>query len=168
MALSMYEASVPLFARGLDQLVHVLSKGFEHAKSQGIEPGKLVEARLAPDMLNLAGQVQRASDTAKGAIARLAGIEMPSYPDEEKTFDELIGRCAKTRDFVQGVDGQHFKGSGDREIVLKVRDRELRFSGQAYLLHYAIPNFYFHVTTAYDVLRNQGVPVGKRDYLGRF
>lgn len=168
MALSMYEASVPVFARGLEQLAHVLSKGFEHAKSQGIEPGKLIESRLAPDMFNLAGQVQRASDAAKACIARLAGIETPSFADEEQSFEQLIERCAKTRDFVRGVDGQLFKGSGEREIVLKVRDRELRFSGETYLLHYAVPNFYFHVTTAYDVLRNQGVPVGKRDYLGKF
>jgi len=167
MALSMYEASVPVFTRGLGQLAHVLSKGQEHAKSAGTDPAQLVEARLAPDMFTLAGQVQRASDAAKAGIARIAGIETPSFADEEKGFDELIARCAKTTDFIEGVDTQHFKGSGEREIVLKVRGHELKFTGQRYLLQYAIPNFFFHVTTAYAILRNQGVPVGKLDYLGR-
>src|SRR6187549_1808666 len=104
MALSMYEASAPVLARGLDQLAHVLSKGAEHAKSQGMEPGKLIEARLAPDMFNLASQVQRASDAAKGCVARLAGIDVPGMADDEKSFEDLMARCAKTRDFVQGVD----------------------------------------------------------------
>lgn len=167
MAISLYDASVPVFIRGLDQLTHVLGKGLAHAQAQGLEPATLVQARLAPDMLTLAGQVQRASDASKLAAARLGGITAPSFPDTESTYDELLTRVAKTRDFLAGVDRAAIDGQESREVRLKVGDGEIVFDAQRYLLQFAIPNFFFHVTTAYDVLRHVGVPVGKRDYLGR-
>jgi len=167
MALSMYEISVPVILRGLGQLEHVLGKGLAHAKEQGIEPGRLVEARLAPDMLTLAGQVQRASDTAKATIARITGAEAPSMPDDETTFEQLVARSEKTRAFVQGVERALFDTAAERVVEMKLGGNVMSFSGQQYLLGFGLPNFYFHVTTAYDILRHQGVPLGKRDYLGK-
>jgi len=167
MALSMYEISVPVIVRGLGQLEHVLAKGLAHAKEKGTEPGLLVEARLAPDMLTLAGQVQRASDTAKATIARITGAEAPAFADEETTIEQLIARSEKTRAFVQGVDRALFDTAAERVVEMKLGGNVVKFSGQQYLLQFGLPNFFFHITTAYDVLRNQGVPVGKRDYLGK-
>ena len=167
MAISLYDASVPVFIRGLDQLTHILGKGLAHAQAKGLDPATLVQARLAPDMLTLAGQVQRASDASKLAAARLGGMTAPSFPDTESTYDELLARVAKTRDFLVGVDRATIDGQESREVRLKVGDGEIVFDAQRYLLQFAIPNFFFHVTTAYDVLRHVGVPVGKRDYLGR-
>jgi hypothetical protein len=167
MALSMYDVSVPLIVRGLTQLEHFLAKGAAHAKANDIDPGQLVQARLAPDMLTLAGQVQRASDTAKATIARITGAEAPSFADEESTFDQLIARSEKTRAYVQGVDRALFDTAAEREVEMKLGGKVYQFTGQQYLLGFGLPNFYFHITTAYDVLRNQGVPVGKRDYLGK-
>ncbi len=166
MALSMYEISVPQIVRGLTQLEHILAKGAAHAKEKDLDPGQLVQARLAPDMLTLAGQVQRASDTAKATIARITGAEAPAFPDEEGTFDQLIARSEKTRAFVQGVDRALFDTSAERVVEMKLGGNMYQFSGQQYLLAFGLPNFYFHITTAYDVLRNQGVPIGKRDFLG--
>lgn len=167
MALSMYEISVPVILRGLQQLEHVLAKGIEHAKSGDADPNKYVEARLAPDMLTLAGQVQRASDTAKATIARITGAQAPSLPDEETTMEQLIERSAKTRAFIESVDRALFDTAAERAVEMKLGGNVVQFTGQDYLLKFGLPNFYFHVTTAYDVLRNQGVPVGKRDYLGK-
>ena len=167
MALSLYDASVSVFIRGLDQLTHVLGKGLEHAQAQGLDTATLVNARLAPDMLTLAGQVQRASDVAKLAAARIGGFTAPSFADTETTYDELLARVAKTRDFLAGVDRASIEGQESREVRLKVGEGEIVFDAQRYLLQFAIPNFFFHVTTAYDVLRHLGVPVGKRDFLGR-
>ncbi|MBS0430310.1 MAG: DUF1993 domain-containing protein [Proteobacteria bacterium] len=167
MSISLYDASVPVFIRGLDQLTHVLGKGLAHAQTQGLDPATLVQARLAPDMLTLAGQVQRASDASKLAAARIGGLTAPSFADTESTYDELLARVAKTRDFLAGVDRAAIDGQESREVRLKVGDSEIVFDAQRYLLQFAIPNFFFHVTTAYDVLRHVGVPVGKRDYLGR-
>jgi len=166
MALSMYEASVPLFLRGLDQLTHVLGKGAAHAQSGGVDPATLVQARLAPDMFTLAGQVQRASDTAKASIARLSGVAAPAMADDEASFDDLLQRCAKTRAYIAGVAPDAFKGSGERVIEMKMPGRAVTFNGQAYLLQFGIPNFFFHLTTAYDILRQQGVPLSKLDYIG--
>ena len=166
MAISLYDASVPVFIRGLDQLTHVLNKGLAHAQAQGLDTATLVNARLAPDMLTLAGQVQRASDASKLAAARLGGMTAPSFADTESTYDELLQRIAKTRDFLASVDRAAIDGQEAREVRLKVGDGEIVFDAQRYLLQFAIPNFFFHVTTAYDVLRHVGVPVGKRDYLG--
>ena len=161
MPLSMYQASVPLLVRGLDTLSAVLKKGEAHP-----EAAALVEARLAPDMFTLAGQVQRASDTAKGCAARLAGIDNPSFPDTETTFAQLQERIAKTVAFLQGVKPAQIDGSEDKAIAFKAGPYMLNFTGASYLLEFVVPNFYFHVTTAYDILRHKGVPVGKMDYLG--
>ena len=167
MALSMYEISVPVILRGLGQLEHVLAKGIAHARESNADPDRYVQARLAPDMLTLAGQVQRASDTAKATIARITGVEAPSFPDEESTMEQLIARSGKTRAFVDGVDRALFDTAAEREVEMKLGGHVVKFAGQQYLLQFGLPNFFFHVTTAYDVLRNQGVPIGKRDYLGR-
>lgn len=168
MALSLYDISVPVFLRGLGQLSHVLDKGLAHAEAAGIDPASLVEARLAPDMFTLAGQVQGASDAAKLGAARLAGITAPSFPDTEATYAELQARVAKTIDFLGSVDRAAIDGAGDREVTMKVRGNELKFTAERYLLQFALPNFFFHVTTAYGVLRHSGVALGKLDYLGRF
>lgn len=167
MALSMYEISVPVILRGLGQLEHVLAKGIAHARETGVDPNRYVECRLAPDMLTLAGQVQRASDTAKATIARITGAEAPSFPDEESTMEQLIARSGKTRTFIDGVDRKLFDTAAEREVEIKLGGNMMKFAGQTYLLQFGLPNFFFHVTTAYDILRNQGVPIGKRDFLGK-
>ena len=161
MPLSMYQASVPLLVRGLNNLSAVLKKGEAHP-----DAAALVEARLAPDMFTLAGQVQRASDTAKGCAARLAGIDNPSFPDTETTFAQLQERIARTVDFLQGVKPEQIDGSEDKAISFKAGPYMLNFTGASYLRTFVMPNFYFHVTTAYDILRHKGVRVGKMDYLG--
>jgi hypothetical protein len=168
MALSLYDISIPVFIRGLGQLSHLLDKGLAHAQASGIDAATLVDARLAPDMLTLAGQIQRASDASKLGAARLAAITAPSFPDTEKTWDELQARIAKTIDFLSSVDRTQIDGFEERSVSMKVGGNELEFTSQRYLLQFALPNFFFHVTTAYDVLRHSGVPIGKRDYLGRF
>ncbi|MET3440017.1 hypothetical protein ABIC94_000763 [Variovorax paradoxus] len=168
MALSMYDLSVPVFSRGLGQLTHLLEKSLAHAKANDIDPGVLVDARLAPDMLTLAGQIQRASDASKLGVARIAGITAPSFPDEEKTYDELLARIVKTQDFLASVDRALIDGQEERPVTIKAREGEERFTAQRYLLQFALPNFFFHVTTAYGVLRHKGMPIGKMDYLGRF
>lgn len=168
MALSLYDISVPVFLRGLGQLSHVLDKGLAHAQASGLDPATLVNARLAPDMFTLAGQVQSASDASKLGTARLAGITAPSFPDTEASYAELQARVAKTIDFLGSVDRALIDGAGDREVTMKVRGNELKFTAERYLLQFALPNFFFHVTTAYGVLRHSGVALGKLDYLGRF
>jgi hypothetical protein len=168
MALSLYDISIPVFIRGLGQLSHLLDKGLAHAQATGIDSAVLVDARLAPDMLTLAGQIQRASDASKLGVARLAAITAPSFPDTEQTWDELQARIAKTIDFLNSVDRAQIDGFEERPVSMKVGSNELDFTGQRYLLQFALPNFFFHVTTAYGVLRHSGVPIGKRDYLGRF
>ena len=168
MALSMYDISVPVFTRGLGQLTHLFDKSLAHAKANGIDTATLVDARLAPDMLTLAGQIQRASDASKLGAARIAGIAAPSFPDEEKTWDDLVARIAKTQDFLATVDRSLIDGHEDRPVTIKTREGEATFTAQRYLLQFALPNFFFHVTTAYGVLRHSGMPIGKLDYLGKF
>lgn len=168
MALSMYDASVPVFSRALGQLSHLLDKGLAHAQAQGTDPSVLVNARLAPDMFVLAGQVQVASDAAKLGAARIAGIAAPSFPDTETSFAELQARVAGTIEFLQGVDRSLIDGQEERPVTMKVAGHELNFTAQRYLLQFALPNFFFHVTTAYAILRHSGVAIGKRDYLGRY
>jgi hypothetical protein len=167
MTLSMYQASVPVFLRGLENLAAILAKGAAHAEAKKIDPSVFINARLAPDMLALARQVQIASDAAKGCTARLAAAEVPSYPDTETTFPELQARIAKTIDFVKGFTAQRIDGSEERSVTLKIRGEDMKFRGQDYLFKLALPNFYFHVTTTYDILRHNGVELGKMDYLGR-
>ena len=167
MALSFYDISVPVFLRGLGQLSHLLDKGLAHAQAAGLDPTVLVDARLAPDMFTLAGQIQRASDTAKGCAARLAGIDNPSFADTETTFAQLQERIGKTVAFLQGVTPGEIDGSEDKPISFKAGPYVLNFTGASYLFTFVVPNFYFHVTTAYDILRHHGVELGKPDYLGK-
>ncbi|GLK84048.1 DUF1993 domain-containing protein [Ancylobacter defluvii] len=166
MSLSIFEASVPVFLRAFDNFSAILEKGETFAQVKGIDPGTLVEARLAPDMLSLAGQVQRASDTAKFCAARLTATEGPSFEDNEASFAELHQRIAKTVAYLKGFDASKFEGAENRQIVLKRRQGEVTLDGRGYLFTFALPNFFFHVTTGYDVLRHKGVPVGKSDFLG--
>ncbi|MCM2319489.1 MAG: DUF1993 domain-containing protein [Pseudomonas sp.] len=166
MSLSMYQASIPVLIRGLDNLAAILAKAAADAAARKIAPEVFLNARLAPDMLPLVRQVQIVSDTAKGCAARLAGIEVPSYADTEASFDELQERLAKTVTFLKGVAPEQIDGSEERAIVLKAHDQEIHFSGRTYLLGFVLPNFYFHLTTAYGILRHNGVEIGKKDYLG--
>ncbi|WP_342247005.1 DUF1993 domain-containing protein [Pseudomonas sp. OTU5201] len=166
MSLSMYEASIPVLARMLGNLSNILKKAEANALARGIDPKVFIESRLAPDMYALARQVQIASDMAKGCAARLANVEVPSWADSETTFEELQARIAKTQAFIEGIDAAQLEGSESRTVVLKMRSGEISFSGRDYLLGFALPNFYFHITTTYAILRHNGVDVGKMDYLG--
>ncbi len=166
MSLSMYQASAPRFVNTLNNLSAILDKGAAHATALKIDPTVLTAARLYPDMFPLSRQVQIACDTAKGAVARLAGVPIPSHEDTERTFDELKARVAKTVDFVQGVLPGQIDGTEGRDVTLKLGQREVTWKGAQYLFGFALPNFYFHVTAAYAILRHNGVPVGKQDYIG--
>ena len=166
MTISMYQASAPRFANTLKNLSAILDKAQAYADAEKIDPRVLTAARLFPDMFPMSRQVQSACDTAKGAVARLAGVEIPVHEDTEQTFEELKARIAKTIAFVNSVKPAQVDGGEDREVVLKFRSGEVKFKGMQYLLGHALPNFYFHVTTAYDILRHNGVEVGKRDYIG--
>ncbi len=166
MTLSMYEASVPVFIHGLDNLAAVLRKGEAHAQSANLDPASLLQMRLAPDMHPLLKQVQIATDLAKGPAARLAGVERPSFEDSEVSFDDLYARIDKTIAYLKSLDAGQIDGSEERNIELNLRGHEVKFRGQPYLLYFALPNFYFHLTTAYGILRLAGVPLGKSDYVG--
>jgi hypothetical protein len=168
MSLSMYQISVPVFIRGLRVLATLLDKAASHAQAAGIDPALLVAARLAPDMFNLAGQVQRTSDTSKLAIERLTGVPSPRMEDNETTFAELGARIAKTIEYLESIDPPKLDGTETRTVTLAFGEFKQSFTGEAYLLTFSLPNFFFHVTTAYDILRNNGVPVGKLDYLGPY
>ena len=164
--LSMYDASIPPLKRALSNLSHILKKGEEHADAKKIEHSVLLNARLFPDMFPLSQQVQIATDMSKGAAARLAGLEVPSYEDNETTFEQLQARIAKTIAFIDSVQPAQLEGAETREITINVRKMELKFTGQSYLLAWVNPNVYFHVTTAYNILRHNGVELGKPDFLG--
>ena len=166
MPLSMYHASVPVFLQMLTALSAVLAKAEAQCRSEGRDPAELVRARLAPDMFPLSRQVQIATDHAKGAAARLSGREVPKFEDNEASFEDLKDRIAKTITFVSSVEVGEIEGSEDREVTLTLRGQPRTFSGQQYLLHLALPNFYFHVTTAYGILRQNGIALGKTDFLG--
>ena len=168
MALSMHQASVPVFIHALRNLDALLDKAEAHVAAKKIEPSVLLGWRLAPDMRPLTSQIQLASDNSKGPAARLAGIERPAFEDNESTFADLHARIAKTIAFLESIDAAKLDGAESRTVVLTVRGEELRFRGDAYLLHFALPNFFFHVTTAYAILRHAGVEIGKLDYLGPF
>lgn len=165
---SIYQASVPVFIRGLSVLATLLEKGAAHAAANGIDPAELVNARLAPDMYPLSGQVQRASDASKFAVQRLSQVESPRFPDEETTFEQLRQRVADTIAYLRSVPADKLDGAEDRRITLSFGEFKPEFQGDAYLLTFALPNFYFHITTAYDILRHAGVPIGKLDYLGPY
>lgn len=166
MAISMYDASVPRFAAMLKNLSAILDKAEAHAAARKIDPLNFTQARLFPDMLPFARQVQIACDTAKGAAARLSGVDNPKHEDTEKTFAELKARIDKTLAFIEGVRREQIDGSEGREVVLQQRAGEVRYKGQQYLLGHAWPNFYFHLTTAYALLRHGGVELGKKDFIG--
>ena len=166
MSLSLFSMSVPVFVKTLGNLSAILDKAAAHAEAKKIDPAVLLNARLFPDMFPLLKQVQLASDFAKGASARLVGQDPPKYEDTEKTVGELKARIARTIEFVQSLDAGRFDGAETREITLKIRDSEQKFSGLVYLCHVALPNFFFHATTAYDILRHNGVELGKRDFIG--
>jgi uncharacterized protein len=166
MKISMYQASAPRFVNMLTNLSGILDKAQAHAEAKKIDPAALTNDRLFPDMLPMKRQVQIACDTAKGAVARLAGVEVPKHEDTEQTFAELKARIAKTIDFIKTVPPAQLEGAEDSNIHLRLGSREVDYTGIQYLLGHALPNFYFHVTTAYDILRHNGVELGKRDYIG--
>jgi uncharacterized protein len=168
MTLSMYQASVPVFVRTLTNLSAILDKAVHHAAQRKIEPSVLLGTRLFPDMFPLLRQVQLTSDFAKGTAARLAGAEVPKFPDTETSFEDLKARIARTIDFVKSFKPGQIDGSEEREITIPIGGQPHSFKGQAYLLHQAMPNFYFHATATYAILRHCGVEVGKRDFLGPF
>ncbi len=166
MTLSMFEAAVPPLARSLSNLSSVLAKAAAHAESKGIDPAVLLQARLYPDMFPLVRQVQIATDIARRGLARLAGVESTAMADNEASFEELIGRIETTLASLGGFLPEQIDGSETKPIELTIRSETLRFSGQSFLLFFVLPNVYFHVTTAYDILRHNGVELGKRDFLG--
>ena len=166
MTVSIYTASTPLLSHMLQALSNVLGKAATNAAERKIDPSVFVNARLAPDMLALARQVMIATDMSKAGIARLAGVENPKYEDNETTIEELQARIAKTIAFMQSIPESAIAGTDAKEITFKAWPRDMSFSGADYLLKWVIPNMMFHVTTAYDILRHNGVPVGKRDFLG--
>jgi hypothetical protein len=164
--ISLYQISVPVFSQRLQALSALLAKGEANAAERKIDPQVLLTARLAPDMFALTRQVQIATDHAKGASSRLAGREVPKYDDNEASFADLQARIGKTIGHLNSFSAADIDGSEDRTIELKLGQREISMAGLQYLQSVAMPNFYFHITTAYDILRHNGVPVGKRDFLG--
>ncbi|BCG63198.1 MAG: hypothetical protein methR_P0892 [Methyloprofundus sp.] len=168
MSLTMYQASIPSFLRMLDNLSLILDKAAAHAEAKKIAPSIFVNGRLSPDMFPLSRQVQIATDMIKGCAARLASIEVPSYVDNETTFTELQARISKTKAFLQSVSAEQLDGSETRQITVRFGSRELNFLGQAYLFDFVIPNYHFHLTTTYAILRHYGVDVGKKDYTGKY
>ena len=166
MTISMYQASVPRFVNILGNLSNILDKAQVHVDAKKLDIATLTTYRLFPDMLPMTKQVQLACDAAKGVVARLAGVEIPAYEDNEKTLADLKARIAKTIAFIQTVTPGQIDGTEDKAIVTKRGDKETHYKGMQFLLGHALPNFYFHVTTTYNILRHNGVEIGKRDYLG--
>jgi hypothetical protein len=167
MSLSMHAASVETFDHMLRALIHVIAKAKAHCEAKKIDPEALTQARLFPDMFPFWRQACLASDFAKGAVSRLAGVEVPSWEDKERNFDELTQRIEKTRDYIKTFSPEKLADAAARSITLKIGGQDMTMTGDVYLLRMAVPNFFFHVTTAYDILRHNGVEVGKRDYMGR-
>ncbi len=163
---NLYDISIPPFIKSLEAMAAFLKKARAHAHAQGWEESELIEARLYPDMGPLTAQIQRATDSAKFVAVRVGGVENASFPDEEKSFEDLAERIAKTIAFLRAAPREGFDGKEEAEVILTTPSRSVTFTGQDYLTNFAIPNFYFHVTTAYAILRMKGVPVGKLDYLG--
>ncbi len=166
MAITLYDLTVPVFLRGLGVMSGVLEKGRTHAEEAGMDPAELVQARLAPDMLTLAGQVQRATDTAKFAVVRIGGVENVRFADEEKSFAELQSRLSRTREFLQAVPRAAIDEKEASMIEAKIGPNPITIGAVDYAQKFAVPNFYFHVTTAYDILRARGVELSKSDYIG--
>jgi hypothetical protein len=164
----MSQASVVIYTQQLNQLLGLIDKAVEHCRTKGVNPSELIGAQLAPDMFPFSRQVQIATDQAKGATARLSGREIPKFEDNETTFDELKARIKKTLDFIKGVPAAEIDGSEEKDVTLTIGGQPRTLKGQRYLVHNSLPNFFFHVTTAYDILRHKGVEIGKRDYLGAY
>jgi hypothetical protein len=167
MAFSTYDLTVPPLIRGFDVLTSYLDKAAAYADENKIDSSVLINARLAPDMQPLSAQVQRASDNAKGAIVRLTGVPTPSFPDTETTFDELKARIANTVALLKELTPAQFEGSESRIVEMRFRGGMHKLSGETYLLQVLLPNFWFHVTTAHDILRHNGLKIGKSDYFGK-
>ena len=165
MSISMYEASIPHFVRMLGNLSAILDKTSAHSEAKKIDQAVFVNARLAPDMYPLSRQIQISADMAKACAARLAGIEVPRYEDNEATFSDFKARIAETIAFLQGIDKEQIDNSYDQPITIKLYDKDIVYTGQVYLLDVIIPHFYFHVTTVYAILRHHGVELGKKDYI---
>jgi hypothetical protein len=163
----MFSFSVPIFVKTLGNLSAILGKGAAFAEHKKFDPAVLLAMRLAPDMFPLTMQVRIAGDFAKGAVARLAGEEPPKWEDNEATIGELQDRLARTIDFIQGFDAARFEGAEARQVTITLRGEPVEYVGLAYLAHVALPNFFFHATTAYDILRHAGVELGKRDFIGK-
>lgn len=166
MTISMYQASVPRLANILGNLSNILDKTQAHVEAKKLDISTLMSYRLFPDMLPFTKQVQIACDKARSVVARLAGLDVPVYEDNEKTLAELKVRIAKTIAFIQSVPAEQIDGTEDKEIVLKVAGKETHYKGMQFLLGHSLPNVYFHVTTAYNILRHNGIEIGKRDFLG--
>lgn len=167
MTLSMYEASTPRFVGMLQSLSAILDKARAHAVARKVDPSVFLTARLFPDMFPLLRQVQIAADHAKGAVARLAGVEVPIFADTEQSFEELQARLARTIAFIESIGAGQIEGSEERDIAFTIGGHDLKFKGLSYLFGFAWPNFYFHVVTAYNILRHNGVDIGKRDFMGK-
>jgi uncharacterized protein len=167
MSISMYQVAVPVFLRALNNLQHVLTLGQAHAKDKNVDDAVMLQTRLIPDMLPLVKQVQIATDMAKNGTARLAAVDPLKFDDNETTFAELHNRIERAIDYIKSFKPEQIDGSEARAIVLKTRSGDLSFEGQAYLLHYVIPNLFFHCTTAYDILRASGANIGKNDFIGK-
>ena len=168
MALTMYQVSVPVLLRGLENLSAILAKGQAFAEAQGLNESELTTAKLADDMFPLTRQIQIASDAAKGAGARLAGVEIPSFEDTEVTFADMQARVEKTIGFLKTLNEQQFEGAENKTVSFSNKGGSYTFNGKDFLFTFAFPNFFFHITTAYDILRHKGVELGKKDYLGAY
>ena len=166
MKISMYAMSHDVFKKSLTQLLHLMDKGAANAKARNFDPNVLAGARLAPDMLAFSKQIQLTSDFAKNSMARLAAVDPPKFEDSETTLEELVARVKKTLEYIDTVPAAAFEGSEDRDIKIPLRDRTLEMKGLPFLQNWAIPNFFFHYVTAYNLLRHNGVDIGKRDFLG--
>jgi len=166
MKISMYAMSHDVFKKALTQLLHVMEKGVANAKARNFDTSVIVGARLAPDMLPFVKQIQLTSDFAKNSMARLAGVDPPKFEDNETTMDELFARVRKTIEYIDSVPAASLDGSEDRDIKIPLRDRTVEFQGLEFLQKWALPNFFFHHVTAYNLLRHNGVDIGKKDFLG--
>ncbi len=168
MTLSMYSASVPVFKQILNSLLAILDKAETHAEEKKIDPQALLQFRLYPDMLPFTRQIQIACDFAKGCSARLGGVDVPAYEDDERSFAELKARIIKTLAFIDTVPQDQIAASEERAITTGSGEKTKHFTGQTYLFHYALPHFFFHATTAYDILRHNGLDIGKKNFIGTY
>jgi hypothetical protein len=166
MSVALFDVSIPIFTLSLNNLAAILDKAARHAEQKKVDPKALPAARLIVDMLPLSAQIQIACDTAKGAVARLAGVDIPKHEDTEATLAELKARVLKTLEFIRTIKPEHLQGAESREVILQFPQNTLKFTGLNYLTNFALPNFFFHVTMAYALLRKNGVELGKRDFLG--